>query len=128
MPHQSHLDAPDTLHPVMVRGLETRAIFRDDADRAEVVARVAALAAAGALTVYARAVLPTHTHLLVRTGTRPLPRSMRSPQASRARAGIAYLWLTVLGHLGRPLAPVLGVQPQNVSRAAAAWERLPATC
>lgn len=62
----------------MVRGLERRAIFRDDADRADFVARLAALAEAGALTVYAWALLPNHAHLLVRTGTRPLPRSMRS--------------------------------------------------
>jgi REP element-mobilizing transposase RayT len=62
----------------MVRGLERRAIFRDDADRADFVARLAALADAGALTVYAWALLPNHAHLLVRTRARPLARSMRS--------------------------------------------------
>jgi REP element-mobilizing transposase RayT len=61
----------------MVRGIERRAIFRDDRDRADFVARLAALAEAGALTVYAWALLPNHAHLLVRTGTRALPRSMR---------------------------------------------------
>jgi putative transposase len=78
MPRQARLDAPDTLHHVMVRGLERRVIFRDDTDREDFVARLATLAAAGALTVYAWALLPNHAHLLVRTGTRPLPRSMRS--------------------------------------------------
>jgi hypothetical protein len=53
-------------------------IFRDDADRADFVARVAALAEQGAWTIYAWALLPNHAHLVVRTGTRPLPRSMRS--------------------------------------------------
>jgi REP element-mobilizing transposase RayT len=62
----------------MVRGLERRVIFRDDADRADFVTRVAAVAEQGAWTVYAWALLPNHAHLLVRTGTRPLPRSMRS--------------------------------------------------
>ena len=59
----------------------------------------------------------------------------RRPAASRAREGIAYLWTTVLGHPGHPLAPVLGIRPQNVYRAAAqaqaagaAWERLLSTC
>jgi hypothetical protein len=33
---------------------------------------------------------------------------------SRARDGIAYLWVEVLGHPGRPLAPALGVRPQAV--------------
>jgi len=77
MPRQPRLDAPDALHHVMVRGLERRVLFRDDRDRAECVARLAALAEAGAWTVYAWAVLPTHAHLLVRTGTRPLARSLR---------------------------------------------------
>jgi REP element-mobilizing transposase RayT len=62
----------------MVRGLERRNLFRDDSDRADFVARLAALAEGGALSVYAWALLPNHAHLLVRTGNRPLPRSMRS--------------------------------------------------
>ena len=62
----------------MIRGLERRSIFRDDRDRADFVTRLAALAEAKALTVYAWALLPNHAHLLVRTGTRPLSRTMRS--------------------------------------------------
>ena len=62
----------------MVRGLERRAIFRDDVDRADFVARLAALAEQGAWTIYAWALLPNHAHLLVRTGTCPLARTMRS--------------------------------------------------
>jgi REP element-mobilizing transposase RayT len=62
----------------MVRGIERTTLFRDDADRNDFVARVAAFAAAGAWSVYAWALLPNHAHLLVRTGHRPLPRSMRS--------------------------------------------------
>jgi putative transposase len=62
----------------MVRGIERTALFRDDRDRADCVARLARVAEAGALTVYAWALLPNHAHLLVRTGTRPLARSMRA--------------------------------------------------
>ncbi len=78
MPRQPRLDAPGVLHHVMVRGLERQPIFRDDADRADFVTRLAALAESGALCVLAWALLPNHAHLLVRTGTRALPRSMRS--------------------------------------------------
>ncbi len=60
----------------MVRGLERRVLFTDDGDRADVVARLATRAEAGAFLVYAWARLPNHAHLLVRTGTRPLARSM----------------------------------------------------
>jgi REP element-mobilizing transposase RayT len=61
----------------MVRGLERRAIFRDDADRADFVARLGALAEEGGFTVYAWALLANHAHLLIRSGSRPLARSMR---------------------------------------------------
>jgi REP element-mobilizing transposase RayT len=62
----------------MVRGIERRAIFRDDTDRADFVARLALLVSATGLAVYAWALLPNHAHLVVRTGARPLPRVMRS--------------------------------------------------
>jgi REP element-mobilizing transposase RayT len=62
----------------MVRGIERTILFRDDRDRADFVARLARVAAQGALTILAWALLPNHAHLLVQTGTRPLARSMRS--------------------------------------------------
>ena len=77
MPRQARLDAPDTLHHVMVRGIDRTPIFRDDPDRTDFLGRLAALAEQGALTIYAWALLPTHGHLLVRTGSQPLSRSMR---------------------------------------------------
>jgi putative transposase len=77
MPRQARLDAPETLHHVMVRGIERTAIFRDEADRADFLARLAALAEQGAWTVYAWALLPNHAHLLVQTGGRPLATTMR---------------------------------------------------
>ena len=78
MPRGPRLDAPGTLHHIMVRGIERTTIFRDDADRADFLGRLAGVAERGAVTVYAWAVLPNHAHLLLRTGTRPLARSMRS--------------------------------------------------
>lgn len=78
MPRQPRLDAPATLHHVMVRGSERTALSREDRDRTDFVARLAALAETGAWTVYAWALLLNHAHLLVRTGRRPLARSMRS--------------------------------------------------
>ena len=55
----------------------------------------------------------------------------RALAATRARAGIAYLWVERLGHPGRPLAPVLGVHPAVVYQAARRgatqareWDRL----
>ena len=78
MPREPRLDAPGVLQHVMARGIERRKLFRDNHDRGDFLRRVATLTDAGALAVYAWALLPNHFHLLVRTGSRPLPRSMRS--------------------------------------------------
>ena len=40
MPRQARLDAPGTLHHVMLRGIERRAIVTDNADRHEFVKRL----------------------------------------------------------------------------------------
>lgn len=53
-------------------------IFRDDADRMDFVQRLARLAEARSVSVYAWALLPNHFHVLVRTGQQSLARSMRS--------------------------------------------------
>jgi REP element-mobilizing transposase RayT len=78
MPHGPRLDAPDTLHHVMVRGTEGRAIFRDDQDREDFLRRLGAVAGATGLALYACALVPNHLHLLRRTGATPLARAMRS--------------------------------------------------
>jgi len=59
------------------------------------------------------------------------PRLVLAPLVARARAGIADLWTEVLGHPGRPLAPVLGLFPAAVYKAARrgaaeapVWQRL----
>jgi REP element-mobilizing transposase RayT len=78
MPRGPRLDAPGVLHHVVARGIERRPIFRGRPDYEDFVRRLAGLAAAGHWAVYAWALLPNHVHLLVRTGARPLGRSMRS--------------------------------------------------
>jgi len=78
MPRGPRLDAPGVLHHLMVRGIEGRRIFREAADYEDFLARIGMLAKEGAGVVYAWALLPSHAHQLVRTGNRPLPRSMRS--------------------------------------------------
>ena len=70
----------------MVRGIEGRSVFRDDQDRANFVARLGALTSANPWAVYAWALLPNHLHLLVRTGGRPLARTMGALLAGYAGA------------------------------------------
>jgi REP element-mobilizing transposase RayT len=61
----------------MLRGIERRQIFTATPDRADFVARLAAVVEATGLQVLAWALLPNHVHLLVRTGTQPLATAMR---------------------------------------------------
>jgi len=60
MPRGSRLDAPGVLHPVRARGSARQQLFPADADREDCVQRLARLAEAEALTVYAWALLPNH--------------------------------------------------------------------
>ena len=77
MPRQARLDAPGTLHHVMLRGIERRAIVTDNADRHEFVSRLGASAMQSRTSVYGWALLTNHAHLLLRSGPDGLPRLMR---------------------------------------------------
>jgi len=72
MPRQPRLDAPGTLHHVIGRGIEGTKIFRNRGDREDFLDRSGKLCEAQSLSVYAWALLDTHFHLLVRTGTQSL--------------------------------------------------------
>ncbi len=61
-------------------------LFREDQDRDDFARRLATLAEAQAVTRSAWALLPNHFHRLVRTGARPLARSLRSLLTGYARA------------------------------------------
>ena len=73
MPCRPRLDAPGVLRYAIVRGVERRALFRDDIDRADFLADLVAPVSATGLTVYVWAFLSNHAHLLVRTGSRCIP-------------------------------------------------------
>jgi len=57
MPRGPRLDAPGTLHHVMIRGIECGNIFLDDTDRAEFLARMKRYVQASGTAVYAFALM-----------------------------------------------------------------------
>jgi REP element-mobilizing transposase RayT len=77
MPRQARLDAPGTLHHVIIRGIEKRRIVDDQKDRNRFVSRMGELAAETGTAIYAWALLTNHTHILLRSGTEGLPGFMR---------------------------------------------------
>lgn len=77
MPRKARLDAPGTLHHVIVRGIERREIVSDNRDRENFVNRMGTLAADTGTAIYAWALMPNHAHILLRSGPGGLPRYMR---------------------------------------------------
>jgi len=57
MPRRARLDAPGTLHHVMVRGINKRRIVNDVADRKNFVKRMGELASGTKTTIYAWALM-----------------------------------------------------------------------
>ncbi len=79
MPRQPRLDAPGTLHHVIVRGIEKRPIFEDKADRDNFVSHMGRLAQETESPIYAWALLENHAHILLRSGPQGLPRPCTQP-------------------------------------------------
>ena len=77
MPRLARLDAPGVLHHVIIRGIERRKIFRDNADRDNFLDRLEKLLPETKIACYAWALLSNHAHFLFRTGSTPISTLMR---------------------------------------------------
>ena len=77
MPRQARLDAPGTLHHVMIRGIERSPIFRDDQDRQEFISRMGSLAQKTGTRILAWALMSNHVHLLFFSGSSGISKFMR---------------------------------------------------
>lgn len=77
MPRKARLDAPGTLHHVIVRGIERRKIVRTHKDRRDFVSRIGELAGETETAIYAWALMDNHAHILLRSGSFGLPVFMR---------------------------------------------------
>ena len=77
MPRRARLDAPGTLHHVIVRGIEKRNIVDNDHDRGKLVEKLGDLSGSTQTTIYAWALMDNHAHLLLRSGPQGLSSFMR---------------------------------------------------
>jgi len=77
MPRRARLDAPGTLHHVIVRGIEKRRIVNDVADRKNFVDRLGGLSDDTKTAIYAWAIMTNHAHLLLRSSEIGLSGFMR---------------------------------------------------
>lgn len=77
MPRQARIDAPGALHHIIIRGIERKALFRDQTDRDRFVERLGTVVGDTATTCYAWALMTNHVHLLLMTGNEPIATVMR---------------------------------------------------
>lgn len=77
MPRQARLDAPGTLHHVIIRGIEKRSIFEDDKDRENFISRMGVVAKETDTAIYAWSLLTNHVHILLRSSRFGLSKYMR---------------------------------------------------
>ena len=77
MPRGAGLDAPGTLHRVMIRGIERRTIVDDEKDREDLVSRLGKLSEGTGNAIYAWALLSNHAPILIRSGPSGLSSFMR---------------------------------------------------
>ncbi len=77
MVRQARLDAPGTLHHVMIRGIERSPIFKDDQDRQDFISRMGMLARETETRILAWALMRNHVHLLFFSGPAGISKFMR---------------------------------------------------
>ena len=77
MPRQARLDAPGTLHHVIIRGIEQRRIVDDDEDRRNFVDRMGSLGLQTDTAIYAWALMSNHAHILLQSRAPDLSKYMK---------------------------------------------------
>jgi len=77
MPRKARLDAPGTLHHVMIRGIERSPIFKDDQDREDFISRMGMLAQETRTRILAWALMRNHVHILFFSGPTGISKFMR---------------------------------------------------
>jgi len=77
MPRKARIDAPGALHHIIIRGIEKKAIFRDNRDKHNFLERIGGVILETSTKCYGWALLANHVHLVLRTGLAPIATVMR---------------------------------------------------
>jgi REP-associated tyrosine transposase len=77
MPRGARLDAPGTLHHIIIRGIEKRRIVDDKRDMESFVIRLGDVLFESETAVYAWALMTNHAHILLRSGPKGISQAMR---------------------------------------------------
>jgi len=77
MARQPRRDAPGAAHHVWARGIDGRALFLEDGDRHDLLARLDRILPESGMRCFAWALMSNHLHLAVQTGPVPLSTVMK---------------------------------------------------
>ena len=77
MPRKARIDAPGALQHIIIRGIERRAIFKDNADRRNFIERLDTIVSETETFCFAWALMTNHVHMLLKTGLTPIATVMR---------------------------------------------------
>jgi putative transposase len=77
MPRQARLDAPGTLHHIIIRGINKAPIFKDDQDKNAFLKRLGENITQGDCKVYAWVLMTNHVHILFKSGKDGISSVMR---------------------------------------------------
>ena len=77
MPRKARIDAPGALHHIIIRGIERKAIFKDNADRTNFINRLDLNISETETCCFSWVLMTNHVHLLLKTGLTPIATVMR---------------------------------------------------
>jgi REP element-mobilizing transposase RayT len=77
MPRKARIDTPGALHHIIMRGIERKAIFKDNADRGNFFERLGRIILETETGCYAWVLMSNHIHLLLKTTKAPIATVMR---------------------------------------------------
>jgi putative transposase len=75
MPRKARIDAPGALHHIIIRGIERKAVFKDNADRDNFLERLGGIIKDTDTGCYAWVFMMNHIHMLLKTGMVPIAQS-----------------------------------------------------
>jgi putative transposase len=77
MPRKARIDAPGALNHIIIHGIERKAIFKDNPDRANFVERFSRIILETKTGFYGWVLMTNHVHLLLKTRVAPIATVMR---------------------------------------------------
>lgn len=77
MPRKARIDAPGALHHIITRGIARRKVFDDNTDCGFFVEWLGLILSDTGTHCFAWALIPTHFHLLLKTGATPIATVMK---------------------------------------------------